>query len=495
MSQGLEDHSSVISIPELTSDAAVNLALDTISKEKQALIFVSTKASAEALAERIGKHLKPFLRAKQLSLKALNVLQPATKQCKRLAACLEKGIAFHHSGLAAKQRELIENGFRQGVVKIITCTPTLAYGLNLPAFRVVIRDLKRFSGYGYRYIPVLEYHQFTGRAGRPGLESFGEAISIASSQAEKEFILEHYILGVPEEITSKLGVAPVFRTYILSLVALDYAKSFQDLASFMLQTFYAKHFGDEEGVKNLILKALKQLMDWGFIIEEEGFLKATIIGTRVSELYIDPLTAHIFLKALSKASVVKPSNIGFLHLICSSIEMQPLLSVKVKDYEWLVSELENYRQELLIPEPSEFDPEHETFLQSFKTSLMFNAWINEVSENQILEDFKVRPGELHAKLEIADWLCYALSELSRLKGLKRLQTPLAKLRLQLKYGVKQELLPLVALKDIGRVRARKLFNAGIKTVKDLKTVSLEQLQRVLGPSIGLKVKQQVSRQV
>ena len=126
---------------------------------------------------------------------------------------------------------------------------------------------------------------------------------------------------------------------------------------------------------------------------------------------------------------------------------------------------------------------------------MFNAWINEVSENQILEDFKVRPGELHAKLEIADWLCYALSELARLKGLKGLQTPLAKLRLQLKYGVKQELLPLVALKDVGRVRARKLFNAGIKTVKDLKTASLEQLQHVLGPSIGLKVKQQVSRRV
>ena len=65
-----------------------------------------------------------------------------------------------------KQRELIEDNFREGVIKIICATPTLAYGLSLPAFRSILKDLRRYGPRGMAYIPVLEYLQMSGRAGR-----------------------------------------------------------------------------------------------------------------------------------------------------------------------------------------------------------------------------------------------------------------------------------------------------------------------------------------
>ena len=114
-----------LKVEEKSGAPAIDLALDTINKKKQALVFVNTKRSAEKCAEEISKKIKNVNLA-DLSEKSLKALSRPTKQCERLARCLKAGIAFHHAGLHSKQRELIENNFREGKIKIICCTPTLA---------------------------------------------------------------------------------------------------------------------------------------------------------------------------------------------------------------------------------------------------------------------------------------------------------------------------------------------------------------------------------
>src|SRR3989344_3594635 len=138
--------------------AVLNIALDTIKIGKQALIFASTKKSAEKTAEEIAKKVKieNEIFAK-ISDEAFNSLPRPTKQCERLAMCLKKGIAFHHAGLTHKQKDIIESNFKNGTIKIISCTPTLAYGVDLPAFRSIIKDLKRYTVHGLSWIPVLDY--------------------------------------------------------------------------------------------------------------------------------------------------------------------------------------------------------------------------------------------------------------------------------------------------------------------------------------------------
>ncbi|MBU5688063.1 MAG: DEAD/DEAH box helicase, partial [Candidatus Aenigmarchaeota archaeon] len=180
----------------------LSIVKNSLEMNKQILFFVASRRNAESLAEKLSNETRKYLsfveisELRKISNDVLNVLDVPTKQCKRLSKCIENGIAFHHAGLVGKQKKLIEDYFRNGLIKVIVATPTLAQGVNLPSHRVVIRDVKRFyAGIGARYIPVFEYKQMAGRAGRPDFNSEGEAILIAKNEDEAFELVERYING------------------------------------------------------------------------------------------------------------------------------------------------------------------------------------------------------------------------------------------------------------------------------------------------------------
>jgi len=329
-------------IQSITSDSAINLALDTISIKKQALIFTNTKRSAEKTAEEIANKIKETSKElEELSEQILKVLSRPTKQCERLSKCIKKGIAFHHAGLTHKQKELIEDNFRKGVIKIISCTPTLAYGLDLPAFRAIMKDLRRYGHHGLQWIPTLEYLQMAGRAGRPKFDKYGEAVAVVSTKEARKEITERYIKGEPEEIFSKLAVEPVLRTYILSLIAADFVKTERDMIKFFSKTFWAYQYKDMSKLSSIIRRMLGLLEEFEFIKSEEKqefesaaemynySYEPTLIGKRVAELYIDPLTAHYLIESIEKATKKKLNEFSFLQVISHTLEIRPLLRVRV----------------------------------------------------------------------------------------------------------------------------------------------------------------------
>jgi len=488
----VNDGQNRVKIAQKTSDPVVNLALDTIEKQKQALVFVSTKRSAEKVAEDISKKtdLKTSALA-ELSEKILSVLSRPTKQCERLALCVKKGVAFHHAGLHSKQKELVEDAFRSGLIKIIGCTPTLAAGLDLPAFRAIIRDVKRYGIHGMENIPVLEFLQMAGRAGRPKYDKFGEAIVLTQTEHDTEFVVEHYMRGQPEDLLSKLAVEPVLRTYVLSLIASRIVKSRESIYEFFSRTFWAHQYKDLERMQRILDKMLKLLEEWAFVQEvEEGF-RATLIGKRVAELYLDPLTAHQFLDALSRSEGKTLKSISFLHLVANTLEMRPLLKVKQKEYDTIQEKYALKEVYLLQREPSMFEPEYEDWLNSFKTSLLLEDWIDEKDDEWLMEEYDSRPGETRAKIENADWLLYACHELARLMQYQSILKEITKVRLRLKYGVKEELLPLIRFEGIGRVRARKLFHAGIKDLGDIRKAPKDKLVDLLGEKLAKSIISQI----
>lgn len=482
---------------ESSTDAVTTLALDTIKIQKQALVFVNTKRSAEKVAEEIAKKVKIEVpEFKKLSEEALAALQKPTKQCERLAKCLEKGIAFHHAGLHYSQKKLVEENFRNGTIKIICSTPTLALGVDLPAFRAIIRDVKRYGEHGLNFIPVLEYLQMAGRAGRPRYDTFGEAISIAQTPAEKEDLFERYIHGVPEPIQSKLAVEPVLRTYLLSLIATGVLRTLDEIHGFFSKTFYAFQYKDLRRLNKIIDRMLSQLLDWEFLQAfESGKFRATMLGRRVAELYIDPLTAYEFVAGLKRGSGKTVKAISLLHLVCNALEMRPLLRVKNKDYDEVQEKLAVVDHYLLTPEPGMYEPDYDDWLNAFKTALMLNDWSEEKDEQYLLEQYDVRPGETRVKLDSADWLLYGLSEIARIMQLQPLLKEILKLRFRLKYGVKEELLALTRLEGIGRVRARKLHNAGIKDLGDVRKARLGLLSDLIGKQVAVNIKKQVGAPV
>lgn len=509
-------------------DAALAIAMDTIVRDKQALVFCNTKKGAESQAEKIAQKVKhkdsPEGRHREQALNdiaqsILDAVNSPTKQCTRLAVCIRKGVAFHHSGLASKQREIVETRFRDGTISVICATPTLAMGMDLPAFRSVIRDLKRFNkgtSWGMSEIPVLEYEQMAGRAGRPGKETAGEAICIAETESEKERIVERYLLGDPEEIHSKLAVEPVLRTYVLSLIASGYVHDVEGLYAFFDGTFYAWQYGDTDRLHEILDRMVRLLSEWGFIEAPAcgydrgvggGFvvasdvaasvLRSTPVGQRVAQLYIDPYTAHHLIVSVEHAlaSSLQVDGFALLHLLSTTLEMRPLPSVKqseLDDIDRLVVEREDT---LIVKSPSIYSHEYEEYLQSIKVAAFLEGWIDELGEDVLLETFGVTPGDLQAKRTTADWLLYSLVELSKLEGWHPLIAGLERMRVRLKYGAKEELLALLRLKGIGRVRARKLVRNGIRSLDDVRRIDATQLKMLLGEKMAIDMKSQVGQEI
>ena len=466
---------------------------NSLKNKKQVLFFVSSRRNAESLAEKLSEEMKKYLAQNDIAMLSkisedvLNILEVPTKQCKRLAKCLKNGVAFHHAGLLGKQKKIIEDNFRQGCIKVIVATPTLAMGVNLPSHRVVIRDAKRFySGYGARYIPVLEYKQMAGRAGRPEYNDEGEAILVAKNEEEAFELFERFVNAETEQIQSKLAVEPILRMHVLALIASGFIKDISSLYEFFKKTFYAYQYGDITAIEIRIERILETLINFGFIVRINERLMPTKIGKRVSELYIDPVTGYKFV------SRIKASNeIGYLQLISDTLEMRPLLTVKEGDIRKIENVLMKNHDKLLCEIPKEWDEEYDEFMQSLKTSLLFYDWINEAGEDELMSNYGVTPGELRTRLTNAEWLCYALQELSLLLGKKELLKDLRKIRLRLKHGIKEELLPLIKLSGVGRVRARRLYSHNLKTLEDLRKVSISVLQKIVGASIANSIKKQL----
>ena len=493
------DEKDEIILKTENKDSTINLVFDTVKNKRQALVFVNTRKSSEVLAENLSKILKFTEEEKrklnEISKEILNALSVPTDQCKKLASCVANGVAYHHSGLVQKQREIIEDNFKKGYVKIICNTPTLAAGIEYPTDRVIIKDLKRYKhGFGQEWIPVIEYLQFVGRSGRPSYgHAYGESIVIAKTKTDKETIYNRYILGEPEEIISKLAAEPILRTYLLSLIATEIVNSEDSIMDFFKDTFYAYQFKDLKALERIIERMLVLLEDYEFIKVDKDSIRATLLGKRISQLYLDPLTAHELIEALKKLKEVNVNDFTFLHLICSTLEMRPLFNVSVKEYESIEESLSSYIDNLAIK--NEFD---DNYLEITKTALILKYWIEEKTEQYILENYNVRPGELNYKLDNADWLLYALDEIAKLidrEDLRNQIIEIKKLRKRLHYGIKEELLELVRLRNIGRVRARELYRNGFKTLGSLKIANPEILSRILGRAVAVSVKEQLGVKV
>ncbi|QGA80060.1 DEAD/DEAH box helicase [Candidatus Nanohalobium constans] len=491
---------------------APNLLEDTFQMDKQAIVFCSSRKGAEKSSDRAAKITEEKIdreekqKLEEYADRILNVLGSPTSQCKRLAENVEKGAAFHHAGLVTQQRQLIEQAFKKDLIKSVSATPTLAAGVNLPAFRVIIRDLKRYDGNGMNWIPVLEYEQMTGRAGRPKYDDRGEAISVAKNSGSVDEIKERFVLGEPERIQSKLNVEPVLRMHTLALVASNFCTSMEGLLEFYQKTFYAHQFGDMQKVAEKIRDVVDSLRDYDFIREDE--MKATKIGKKVSDLYIDPDSAHYMVKSLGKAEGTETRAISYLFMLSRTSEMAPRLRVKDKEWSDYQNALQDAEIYLLDSVPNEWEAGYESYLESMKTAMMMQSWVQEMDEERIMNEFGTAPGGIRAKMQNADWLLYGAKELVRMKETKNsesssenqnsenfsgVEKDIEKLRVRMEHGIKDELLDLVQYDQIGRVRARKLHDHGIETQSQIREVNFEKLKKLIGKKTAKKLKKQVGQ--
>ncbi|MBC7119209.1 MAG: DEAD/DEAH box helicase [Methanobacteriaceae archaeon] len=479
------------------NEAIVKILQEAIKDENQILVFVSTRRFTEALAtfvsQRIRKNIPKETREifNKVADKILEIPQKSgsapTFTCLKLAECIREGVAFHHAGLFTRQREIIEDEFRNGNLYMITATPSLMYGVNLPSQTVIIRDYTRWTRQGPKWIPVFDYEQMSGRAGRPQYDKVGYSYLIAKSPEEACQLEEYYIQGEIEPTNSKLieNKDAVYHQ-IIGQIAAGLADNPDDLIEFFKKTFYGHQLTNNPNM-NIFADNLEYEIDSSieFLIKNE-IIKPTPTGLKVTPFGLliansnysveTSIRLHQLTTEMDKLDIYK-----LIYEICKTPDM-PFISFKTRKGK------DRVREKL---------QEHGIFVMDVSnkeaTAASLIEWINERSEHEIENRFNVYAASTRRAAYEASQLIRFFKEICEVTGTYGHSQTLDMLTARLYYGVKEDIIPLVVgVKRLGRIRARRIVNT---FGYNLENVSEDELQRVdgIGPRMAAAIKEYVKK--
>jgi len=465
------------------NDVIVKVLNTSIKESSQALVFVSTRRFTESLAKYTSGKIKRKISAEQkkvfheVSEKILDVPRKRgslpTAVCLKLAESIENGVAFHHAGLFDKQKEIIEDEFRAGNLLMITATPSLMYGVNLPSKNVVIRDYTRWTSQGPQPIPVFDYEQMSGRAGRPGYDDEGYSYLIAKSDEEAYNLKDHYVYGEIESTNSKLieNKDAVYRQ-IITQIASTLAKTPSDLFEFFTETFYGwqisnLNYSDSFGTDSMeyeVNNALEFLIKNGIILPTPDGLKTTEFGMLIAKSNYTVETAVRLREFASRSDEIDVNQLTYE--ICKTPDM-PVISFKGrKSKEPVRDELNNAG--IFVVDIGNNEATAGTLLE----------WMKERSEYEIENAFNVYAASTRRSAYEGSLLVKFFKSICNVLNIYSGIDKLDMLSARLYYGVKPDIVPMVvSIKRLGRKRARALVNA---FGNDLRYVTRDNLLKIEG---------------
>lgn len=475
------------------NDVIVKIVEKAIEDNSQALSFVSTRRFTESLATYVAKKIdkkttkEQKQKFKQVADKLLEVPKKKgslpTTTCLKLAEAAEKGVVFHHAGLFNEQKEIIEDEFRKGNILMITATPSLMYGVNLPSKYVVIRDHTRWTSNGPASIPVFDYEQMSGRAGRPQYDDVGYSYLVAKTIDEAFDLEARYVNGEIELTNSKLiDNKDAIYKQIIAQIASSLSKNLDDLNDFFGKTLYGFQMKNNPSMSMFaqdslnweLESALEFLLQNGIIRATPEGLKTTDFGNLIAKSNYAVETAVKIKEYVSTMEKLNPAEM--IYALAETPDL-PLISFKGRKSKDPVrdklSECGLFAVDIGNPEA---------------TAVSLIEWIDERNEYEIENAYNVYSASTRrSAYEASRLVKFAKNTLEVLGNYSNLKD-MDYLSARLYYGVKEDIIPLVVgVKRLGRKRARLLM----KTFGDnLSEASEKDLQKVegIGPKLAGKVK-------
>ena len=475
------------------NDVIVKIVEKAIEDNSQALSFVSTRRFTESLATYVAKKIdkkttkEQKQKFKQVADKLLEVPKKKgslpTTTCLKLAEAAEKGVVFHHAGLFNEQKEIIEDEFRKGNILMITATPSLMYGVNLPSKYVVIRDHTRWTSNGPASIPVFDYEQMSGRAGRPQYDDVGYSYLVAKTMGEAFDLEARYVNGEIELTNSKLiDNKDAIYKQIIAQIASSLSKNLDDLNDFFGKTLYGFQMKNNPSMSMFaqdslnweLESALEFLLQNGIIRATPEGLKTTDFGNLIAKSNYAVETAVKIKEYVSTMEKLNPAEM--IYALAETPDL-PLISFKGRKSKDPVrdklSECGLFAVDIGNPEA---------------TAVSLIEWIDERNEYEIENAYNVYSASTRrSAYEASRLVKFAKNTLEVLGNYSNLKD-MDYLSARLYYGVKEDIIPLVVgVKRLGRKRARLLM----KTFGDnLSEASEKELQKVegIGSKLAGKVK-------
>ncbi|KAK5900261.1 hypothetical protein CgunFtcFv8_025232 [Champsocephalus gunnari] len=472
------------SMQKLDPDHIIAMVTEVIPKHS-CLVFCPTKKNCENVGGLICRYLRKdfLLLHEQQKLLLLSQLEECGRGsvCPVLRRTVPYGVAYHHSGLTGEERRLLEEAYTCGTLCLLTCTSTLAAGVNLPARRVILRSPYVAAD----FLKRSQYKQMVGRAGRAGIDSQGESILILQ---EKDRLTAKTLVSAPMEKCFSnllLDEGKGLRSLILSLVGLNITWCVQQLQDFLRCTLLSvqeEHVCAQTSLQEALQLSLDFLQENQLIVREGDALSVTRLGKATYKGSVDLLYSSVLYRDLSKGLEGLMLN-SFLHLLylvtpyAMTRQVKPdwmlyytqftLLSAAEQKMSAAVGVPESFVARRAAGQTVRKSPNAEVVSRMYLALVLFsllkdlNLWI-------VSDRFQMSRGFIQSLLSSSSAFCSCVlhftEELEEFWPFRALLTELTR---RLSYCVTSELIPLMEVAGVMEARAKQLYNAGYKTLTHL----------------------------
>ncbi|EFC37605.1 dead box RNA helicase [Naegleria gruberi] len=330
---------------------AFNRTLKNLKREKQVMVFVhsrkETSTTAKALIDlAVEENALDMLTAGvKMSEHTRKWVTKSLEKChnRELKELVPKGLGIHHAGLVRSDRNLVEKLFSEGIIRVLCCTSTLAWGVNLPSYCCIIKGTEVYNAEKSTMteLGMLDIMQIFGRAGRPQFDVEGEGVIITSYE-----VLPRYLNLLKRNLPIESQMTQDLANHLCAEIVLGTVSNVREGCLWLNYTYLflrmrqnPMNYGilPEEvkldpsliGMrKSLIEKACKMLQESKMIIYDErtGVVSATDLGRIASHFYIHYETIQLYNEKLHP----KMSESDVLHIVASAREFK---NIKVREDE------------------------------------------------------------------------------------------------------------------------------------------------------------------
>ncbi|MBE0568408.1 MAG: DEAD/DEAH box helicase [Deltaproteobacteria bacterium] len=480
------------------SHTLVSQVRSLAEKGEQCLVFCKSKTECVELARVIAEGIK--CKPADQTLDELHFLEDSLGK-DHLSEMLSRGVAYHNADLDWEQREIIERWFRQGEIKVVCATSTLAVGINLPARNVFIDPERWDRDKTGRWVTIpisqAEYENTSGRAGRLGLEeSFGRAMIIGRSEFERRMYLNAFVNGELEDIQPALGTVPLAQ-HVLNLVASMICREDREIGE-VLRSSYTGSLCWRSGVEaetfdERLKKSIGQCIEGGLIERRESELVPTKIGKLVAAKGVSVGTAIAMVRFLDEKKDVATDldPLEVLWCLTGTVCGQEIHFNLSKNEFWSRRYQEMLNETVAqIPKSvrhrleGQFDgvvSEYEG-IQRIKKMLLLHSWTMGVPTRRIEKNFLCFAGGVSGLSVEYAWLAETLAAFAKVKDWpKDVVENLYALSRQLIFGVPVEGVKLAStrVKGLGRARIAALIKADLNELEKVLSEPIENLGKIL----------------
>lgn len=359
---------------------------------------------------------------------------------------------FHYSLLENEARTAVEDRFRDDPkFRVVVATSTLAWGMNMPARRVIILGVHR----GFDEVATYDINQMVGRSGRVGLDPMGDAY-ILLPETEERYEMQKARLKNPTPIISQLiddegKNHKLLAFHLISEIHHGDVRTKDDVYDWYERSL--AHFQSHDLTAETADRVINSLKKCFAINEEDGELKATGIGVVASMFYYSPFDVSDLRRNFKYIFDGGHENDDIrLALALADVDSRWLGIVKRSEKD----EMEGFRQMVQRHLPGS-DYKETIMKAAYGYYLLLGG---KQPPKPFIGFCKMLKGDFPRQAQVLQVLDQMSGKWGKSAWFNGLQT-------RISYGVKKELCEIIQIPNIGKVRATKLYNAGIRTLEDI----------------------------